>query len=75
MLMLEVQTHILNVLCEGGLFLNEKIGVLSHPLIGLLVSASLSPVYNSFSFQLDVLEVLIGLLEIQKLRFYVKACH
>lgn len=74
-LVLEVETHVFDILGEGSLLLHEEVGILRHALVGLLFSCSLCPIYHPLAPQLCVLEVLVGLLEVQKLRFYVKARH
>lgn len=75
MLVLEVEAEVVDVLYQDGLLLHEKISVLCHALIGLLLLPCLSSVHHSQPLQVHILEVLVGLLEVEELGLNVEACH
>ena len=80
MFMYEVKTNIFCIFCQRLFFLDKQIGILSHPLIDLLLFAFLHLtgwfISNYITAgEVNVLKVLVGLFEIEELTFYVEGSH
>lgn len=73
--MQEVHAQILDILHKDYLFLHEEIGVLRHSLVNLRSAGSFSAIDRSNPSEVCILEVLVGLLEVQPGGFHVVACH
>jgi hypothetical protein len=75
----EVKTDVFCVFDEGLLLLHEEVSVLGHPFIDVLlctfIKLSAGFISCSGSGEAGVLEMLIGLFEIEELAFYVEGSH
>ena len=79
MLVHKVDADVLGIFNEHLLFLHKEVGILGHPLVYFLslplVIARCFVGNDIVAHQVDVLEVLIGLLEIEELTLDVEGGH
>ena len=77
--MQKVDADVLGIFDEHLLFLYKEVGILGHPLVYILsfsiVIARCFVGNNIVAHQMDVLEVLVGLLEIKELTLDVEGGH